>query len=27
VNGGLWRRGWDSNPRGLAPYPFSRRAH
>ena len=22
----LWRRGWDSNPRGLAPYRFSRTA-
>jgi hypothetical protein len=22
-----WRRGWDLNPRGRKPYPFSRRAH
>ena len=23
---GIWRSGWDSNPRGLAPYTLSRRA-
>ena len=22
----IWRRGWDSNPRGVAPYTLSRRA-